>query len=353
MAGVQSRGIELAGDYYRDVVAGLLASRWPGLPHAAARLGSGSDVLGLDDVVSQDHDFGLRLTLLVGRDQVAAVDDHLEETLPQTYRGRPTRFATSWDHRVRHQVEVATAEDFAASRLGVAVDRDWGALDWLALTGQSVLEVTAGAVFTDTAGAIGEIRRRLRWYPPDVWRQVVATDWRRIGQELPFVGRTGSRGDDLGSAALIGRLVPVAMHLGFLLDSQWPPYPKWIGTRFAQLPATGAAAPALSAALSAATWQERQAAFVAALTTLHDVQRATGLPTGAHVVESFIDRPFAAVRGSVSDLLLAEVRDPLLRALPAGVGSVEQWVDSVDVLSYPARRVAVTDAWRSVPGERR
>jgi hypothetical protein len=250
MTGVHSSGLKLAGDYYHNVVGPLLHDRWPMLPHAAARLGSGSDVLRLDDAMSQDHDFGLRLTLMVQRNYVDAVDEDLREALPERYRGWPTRFATSWDARVRHQVQVATAEDFAASRLGVPVDRPWDALDWMAVTGQSVLEVTAGAVFADSLGAISDIRRRLRWYPRDVWCYVVATDWQRIGQELPFIGRAGSCGDNLGSAALTGRLVPIAMHVGFLLQCRWPPYPKWLGTCFAALPDASAAAPALAAGSS-------------------------------------------------------------------------------------------------------
>jgi hypothetical protein len=349
MVGVHRSGIELAGDYYREVVAKVLAARWPGLPHAAARLGSGSDVLGLDDALSQDHDFGLRLTLLVGRGYVEAVDEHLEGALPETYQGWPTRFATSWDARLRHKVQVATADDFAASRLGVPVDRPWDAIDWLAVTGQSVLEITAGAVFADTVGAIGDIRRRLHWYPTDVWRFVVATDWQRISQELPVVGRTGGRADDVGSAALTGRLVGIAMHLGFLLERRWPPYPKWLGTCFSTLPRASAAGPALAAAQAASTWKERQAGLVEALAILHEVQRAAGLPTGREVVEPFFHRPFVGIRGSVAQLLLAEVNDPLLRQLPAGVGSVEQWVDNVDVLTVPARRVPLAHAWRSMP----
>jgi hypothetical protein len=59
-------------------------------------------------------------------------------------------------------VAVSTADDFAASRLMVAVDRPWDAIDWLAVTGQSVLEVTAGAVFADDVGAVSDIRRRHR-----------------------------------------------------------------------------------------------------------------------------------------------------------------------------------------------
>jgi hypothetical protein len=65
-------------------------------------------------------------------------------------------------------------------------------------------------------------------------------------------------------------------------------------------------------------------------------------------VEPFFNRPFAGVRASVSQGLLAEISDPLLRRLPAGVGSVEQWVDNVDVLSVPERRVALAQAWRSM-----
>lgn len=146
-------GAQLAGDYYHEVVAGLLAARWPGLPHAAARLGSGSDVLGLDDAMSTDHDFGLRLTLMVAPDRVDAVDRHLEETLPGSFRGWPTRFATTWDGGHGHRVQVTTAESFAACRLGLPMERPWDAIDWLSLTGQSVLEVTAGEVFVGTSAA--------------------------------------------------------------------------------------------------------------------------------------------------------------------------------------------------------
>ena len=48
MDAVEMTGIELARAYYEQVVAPLLLSRWLDLPHSGARLGSGSDVLGLD-----------------------------------------------------------------------------------------------------------------------------------------------------------------------------------------------------------------------------------------------------------------------------------------------------------------
>src|SRR6516162_9588596 len=66
-------GGELARGFHADVVGPLLARAMPGLRYAAGRLGSGSDVLGFDDAMSRDHDWGCRLTLLVDEPDRAAV----------------------------------------------------------------------------------------------------------------------------------------------------------------------------------------------------------------------------------------------------------------------------------------
>ncbi|GEA86934.1 DUF4037 domain-containing protein [Cellulomonas cellasea] len=333
--------LDLARSYWDAVVEPLVQRHRPGLPLAAGRLGGGSDVLGLDDAMSRDHDWGLRLTLLVPREHVDAVRDGLEADLPDTFRGRPTRFATSWDARVRHRVEVADPDDFAGARLSVDVTRAWDVHDWLTLTGQAVLEVTAGPVFVDTAGRLDAVRTRLAWYPDDVWRHVVACDWQRIDQELPFVGRCAERGDDLGSRVVAGRLVRSALHLGFLLERRWAPYPKWTGSVFRGLPRASAAWAALNAALAADDWRAREQALCEALAVLLDVQRGAGLPSPAHATRAFFDRPYRCVDPEVPGALLAEVHDPDVLALPRGVGSVEQWVDDVAVLADGGRRSAV------------
>ncbi|NAZ85157.1 DUF4037 domain-containing protein [Kineococcus indalonis] len=332
-----SPGAELARRYHHDVVAPLLRAALPALPHAAARLGSGSDVLGLDDTTSTDHDFGLRLTLLVDPEQVGEVDALLERELPRDFAGHPVRFATTWDPHVRHRVEVATVEEFAASRLGLDVTRHWEPEDWLALSGQAVLEVLAGPVFTDTDHRLGALRERLRWYPHDLWRHLVACCWRQLGQELPFVGRTGQRGDDLGSRVITARLVEVAVHLGFLLDRTWPPYPKWRGTLFATLP-SAVALPALQAALTAGDWRARQEHLCAALEVLLRHQGDVGLPAAGPASEPFHARPFRSVPQAVLDALTAAITDERVRALPAGIGSIEQWTANVDVLVHGRRR---------------
>ncbi|MCF4120556.1 DUF4037 domain-containing protein [Antribacter sp. KLBMP9083] len=336
----ETSGIELARTYWTDVVRPVLDRELPGLPRAAGRLGSGSDVLGLDDEVSRDHDWGLRLTLLVPEDRVADVDRLLADRLPETYRELPTRFATTWDPRVTHKVEVATASGFARSRTGVDASRDLTPAEWVALTGQSVLEVTAGPVFEDGPGEITAVRDRLAWYPRDLWLHVLAAEWRRVGQELYLAGRAGHRGDDLGSRVIAARVAGSLVRLGFLLERAWPPYPKWSGTLFARLPVAAAVGPALAAALAATTWPERDAALGAACDAAHDRQRELGLPAlDGPAVTQFYDRPYRGLRG-VPELLADGITDEAVRALPLE-GAVEQWVDGVGVLMEPARRLAV------------
>ncbi|MEW1953479.1 DUF4037 domain-containing protein [Terrabacter sp. NPDC080008] len=333
-------GTQLSQSYFEQVVRPVVEARWPGMPYAAARLGSGSEVLGLDDERSRDHDWGLRLDLLVPADRVAQVDAHLDEVLPETFAGHPVRFPTTWDPSIRHRVQVSTARDLALARLGVDATGDLGVTEWLTLTGQAVLELTAGKVFVDHTGQLDGIRRRLAWYPDDLWRHLVATDWARLAQELPFVGRTGERGDDLGSRVVAARLAGIALHLGHLLERCWPPYAKWLGTSFAQLPRAGVAATSLESALGAADWQGREDGLVSALRQLSAVQADAGLPAVDDPVGPFWDRPFRGVRDSAVTVLAERITDPVVRALPRGVGAVEQWSDNVDVLTRPALRRA-------------
>lgn len=292
------------------------------VPHAAGRLGSGSDVLGLDDDMSRDHDWGLRLTVLVeDGDTALGVAARLEA-----------------DPSVTHPVEVAATDAFVRSRLGVPPDELDDPRTWLRLTGQSILEITAGPVFVDTVGRITAVRERLAWYPHDVWLYVLASGWRRVSQELPFVGRTADRGDDLGSRVVAARLARDLMHLGFLVERTWPPYPKWFGIRFRELGVATTVGPVLTAALGATDWHGREDALVEAVSRVHERQRAIGLPSSETPVIPFWDRPYRTVADEVVTVLTNAITDPAVAALPAGVGSVEQWVDNVDVLSWPDRR---------------
>jgi hypothetical protein len=122
LGGVDVSGASLSRMYYDELVGPAVEARWPGLPHAAGRLGSGSDVLGLDDAVSRDHDWGLRVNLLVPPEVAGQIDAYLDSTLSDEFAGHPTRFATTWDRQVRHRVQVEDVGTFIASRSGLRAE---------------------------------------------------------------------------------------------------------------------------------------------------------------------------------------------------------------------------------------
>jgi hypothetical protein len=333
-------GIELSGAFYEEVVAPVVAD----VPHSAALLGLGSDVLGYDTARSTDHGWGPRLQVFVAdpvRDDVAGA---VEAALPESFRGWPVRYG--WDEvPVSHHIEVASLGSWLQRRLGVDPRGGLTARDWLALPQQLLVEVTSGAVFHDGLGELGAVREALKWYPHDVWLWLLACQWRRIDQEEPFPGRAAEVGDELGSRVLAGRLVRDAMRLCFLLEGRYAPYSKWLGTAFRRLDAWDEVGPALEATLMAVDFREREDAFVAAIQAVARRHNALGITLPVEpTVRLFYSRPFRVLgSGRFVDACLECVEDEWLRSLPL-VGGIDQFVDSTDVLSSPetARRVGLS-----------
>jgi hypothetical protein len=130
-------------------------------------------------------------------------------------------------------------------------------IDWLVTPQQSLLSVTAGAVYHDGLGELEPVRRQLTWYPHEVWLWQLACQWRRIAQEEPFPGRAAEAGDQLGWRVLVARLIRDVMRLCLLLERRYAPYPKWLGTAFARLDSAATVGPLLAAVLAAPPGRRR------------------------------------------------------------------------------------------------
>src|SRR3954466_4370979 len=89
-------GLQLSEALYREAVAPILAREFPELVHSAARIGTGSDVLGFDTVRSTDHEWGPRLLLFLSETDVtthgSSIVETMRQTLPREIRGYSTNF---------------------------------------------------------------------------------------------------------------------------------------------------------------------------------------------------------------------------------------------------------------------
>ncbi|MFY1693362.1 DUF4037 domain-containing protein [Plantactinospora sp. WMMB782] len=365
MTGPFVPGLRLCRLFYTEAVRPLLAEAYPALPHAAARLGSGSEVLGFDTERSVDHDWGPRLTLFLSPDDLARYGEGirtlLAERLPKQVGGWPTHFVAAagrsrvpalTDGPVAHLVQVTEVGAWCAAQLGFDPRSGVDTVDWLATPAQLLAETTGGAVFADDLGELTLLRERLHWYPDDVWRYQLACQWGRIGQEEPFVGRAAEAGSELGSRVLAARLVRDVMRLCLLLGRRYAPYGKWLGSAFDALsePAAVVVAGALDEALTTGDAGARQAALCTAYEAAGEWQNRLGLAEPVDATRRwFHDRPYPIIDAErFAAALLARVTEPGIAALPP-VGAIDQYVDSTPALTGAAWghqfRRTITRTW--------
>jgi hypothetical protein len=340
-------GLDLSQKLYEQAVRPLMARAFPRLAYTAALIGYGSDVIGFDTPMSRDHMWGPRLILFFTdtdyAQNSAAVDAALRSGLPHSIDGYPTNFGApdltgvrlpvfSVSGPVDHLIQRTTIATYFDGELGAGRWRDPTPDNWLTFSEHRLLTLTAGRVYHDDLG-LEDLRRALAYYPRPVWLYLLSSEWSKIGQEEPFVGRTGGVEDDLGSRILAARLVHTCMRLGFLLERRYAPYSKWFGAGFARLEIAPALTPFLRQALASQTWQERGAALCAAYETLAARQNALAIiPPVEARCSGFHDRPFQVIHGErIAAALQAQIEDPLLRTLRP-FGSVNQFSASTDFL---------------------
>ena len=351
-------GLELSRLFYVETVRPLLDQFFPRLPHTAALIGAGSEILGYDTARSTDHNWGPRLQVFLSSAADAQLRDSvhelLTERLPAEFRDYPTVFAASEaeDQPPSHWVTVAGLRPWLTEMLGFDPTEPIGLLDWLATPTQVLAEITGGAVFhdglADENGGLQAVRAKLTWYPRDVWLYVLACQWQRIDQEEPFPGRCAEVGDDLGSAIVAARLVRDLTRLTLLMQRTYPPYSKWLGTALARSHAAASVVPPLQATMAAARWQERERNLCEGYEAAARLHNALALTPhlDPSVRPRFYDRPFRVLGAArFADALRDQIQDDRVRELPT-VGAVDQFIDSTDALTGDPGRLRAAVAAR-------
>ncbi|MEV8633599.1 DUF4037 domain-containing protein [Streptosporangium sp. NPDC051023] len=321
-------GLQLSRDFYTQVVQPIVAD----VPHSAALIGPGSEVLAFDTERSTDHDWGPRVVLFVAPGQVGQIGATLARGLPGTFCGYPV---IPDGNGGTHVTDVAT---WFTQKLGFDPLRAVTTLDWLAAPWQRLAEVTSGEVFHDGLGVLHDARSALRWYPPDLERYVLACQWRRLAQLEAFPGRCGETGDDLGSAVLTATLAGELMRLVLLMRRRYPPYPKWVGGAFARLSGTAELGEALSQAVAAGDWRTRERHLSDAYQRVAALHNRLGLSEALPVTtRGFHDRPFQVIGAQrFADALTRGITASEIRELPP-IGSADQLGGSTDLLTDPRR----------------
>jgi hypothetical protein len=279
-------------------------------------------VIGFDTPMSADHGWG-SYRLQIFADQAEAVKSRLRSTAGA-------------------MLTVQSSEEFFQTYLGIDVRKPLEPFDWLSISEQKLLTLTSGPLFHDEID-LEELRKQFSYYPRDVWLYQLASVWTRIGQEEHLVGRAGFVGDELGAKIIAARLVRDAMRLCFLMERQYAPYPKWLGSAFNRLAAAEEFNPMLNQVLNAKGWKERDRALAGvyeALARKHNRLQIT--PPRPEITAPFFDRPFSAieVQGCFAESIRLKIEEPRLRRLDP-IGGIDIFSDSTDLVSHVCWREKV------------
>lgn len=334
-------GLKLSRLFYNEIISPVLDRGFPGMRHSAALIGAGSEVLGYDTEMSSDHDWGPRVKLFLDEDDFAenakAIEALFKSNLPHQFRNYPLQWTIDGPSG-NTCVELLTIRSFFLDYLGFDIRDEIKPADWLTFPEQKLRTVISGEIYRDDLG-LQVSRERFRYYPHDVWLYLMSAQWQRIGQEEHLMGRAGIAGDEIGSALIAARLVRDLMRLCFLMEKQYPPYPKWFGTAFAQLAGVEVLVPLLTRVLVALTWSERQEFLVPAYEMVAAKHNALGITEALDTKVSYFDeetRPFLVINGGrFANALREKISDPVVKRIAERwlIGSADQFSDSTDLLN--------------------
>ena len=350
MASVFTPGLKLSQTFFEEAVKPILHEKFPSLRYDAALIGPGSEVLGFDDAISTDHHWGPRLQLFLTETNFLGLKDEIDLQLRKNLPYKIQGYSTHWsvpdptdsgsqflelksDGVVNHRIDIFSVSSYLKKFLNIE-NIPVTEIDWLVFPEQRLLELTSGKMFHQSLGELEKIREYFFYYPTNVWIYKLLSEWDHIAEEIAFVGRSGSRGDDLGSRLVAARLVRYIIRLGFILNKKYVPYSKWFGYSFSLLPIAADLQPLLLSILNENTWRNREALLAKAYLLLLDYQNTLLItpeirlePTNYHTR----DQKVIDVHKIIKEL--KKLVKPPLDKMKYPIGSVDQFITDTHILT--------------------
>ena len=223
----QGFGLSLCESYYHEVGKAMLEKNFPDLLGymAIGLVGMGSECLGYDDNLSQDHDFGPGFCIWLPQDiyiKYGSRIQHAYDEMNPVYKGYQ-RFESA---RGNHRVGVFNNEDFYQMYLGKLPTT---LKDWFDVDEQTLLMMTSGKVFRDDLGEFTHIRESLHYYPEDVRIKKLAKAIAKMAQSGQYnYARCMRRYDEVAANLALFEFINQALSCLYLLNKIYKPYYKWV-----------------------------------------------------------------------------------------------------------------------------
>ncbi len=207
---------------------------------AAGLVGDGSECLGFDDEISQDHDWGPSFCIWLTKTDFEQIGSELQrayERLPQRINGFPARKESHWGSGRTGVFEINRFY-----KRFIAFDHPPKNLaEWRVLPENNLATATNGRIFFDPLGEFTVFRDQLKsFYPEDIRLKKIAARCMKIAQSGQYnFSRCVRRNEPVAAQHAATEFIAAAISMIFLLNRQYCPFYKWMHRALRRLPILG------------------------------------------------------------------------------------------------------------------
>ena len=219
-------GLELGRELAHQVAQDIELNLPDLVPHIClALVGTGSECLGFDDAISEDHDFTKRCQLFLPAD---------------TYKANTERLHSYFKNYAYGTVQIESISDFY-KRYTLYPEGPQCEKEFRRIPQDLLCTATNGEIFLDNFGSFTHIRQRLlAYYPEDIRLRKIAYELNQLAQSGQYnLPRMLQRGDTIAASLALHQFVHHYMLLVHLLNKSYAPFYKWLYRHSCSLPILG------------------------------------------------------------------------------------------------------------------
>ncbi|MEM7344862.1 MAG: DUF4037 domain-containing protein [Chloroflexota bacterium] len=338
--------IDVSRHFFEDVVKPILETHFPEetAQIAFGVFGYGSEALRLDDELSRDHHWGLRIDALmpevIFETRREAIMETLSANLPDSYQGHSLREG--------HLSGAGLAPDNLSAFLTRTIGLESPPqtyTEWLSMPEEDIIHIINGEVWYDPNGNFSQIRETLNGYYPEPVRLRRIAHWCRYfsGMGTYALKRAILRDNDFYAVTRFSNAIRLGIQLAFLLDKVYFPYDKWLMAYFEQLPRLAdPLLPIVNEAVKLSTSWERKLVLLHEMSDILDQTLVADGIIKPH--PKFIPSPTSGYR------LMEHAYAEIIQGLPTEIKTVVPVWDQIYLERFHSGYVDTVDmdAWDSI-----
>jgi hypothetical protein len=225
-----SNGLELAREYYFQCGKNMLEAKFPAYRSriACGLAGEGSDCLGYDDLISQDHDFGPGFCMWLTDEDERQIGDALRTAymeLPDNFMGYRARDPYSYGEQRLSAMRISNFYRRFTDLSQAPTTLE----EWRRIPENFMSTATGGAIFIDELGEFTKIREiLLGFYPEDIRLKKIAARAAVMAQAGQYnYERCLRRREEVAAHGALAEFVNATCSIIYLLNKKYTPFYKW------------------------------------------------------------------------------------------------------------------------------